>query len=177
MRIYTKTGDKGTTALFGGVRVSKADAQIEAYGSLDELTSVIGLLISGEKNSIRHDFLVGIQKDLYQIMAVLSGATLDLQPLEAKIQSFEQEIDNIQVRLPKLTRFILPGGTERSAIAHICRTQCRRSERTVVAFYSAIKAGEKLNNYKPIIIQYLNRLSDLFFMLAREYSQGKEVTV
>lgn len=168
MSIYTKTGDKGKTSLFGGRRVSKANLQIATYGDVDELTSTIGLIISLDKNQGRKQFLTNIQKDLYQIMAVLSSAKIDVTALSTRITEFERRIDEMESKLPKLTRFILPGGTQTSAVAHIARTVCRRAERSVVAFYET-GGGD------PLILQYLNRLSDLLFVLARQYAGKKEI--
>ncbi|OGK25432.1 ATP:cob(I)alamin adenosyltransferase [Candidatus Roizmanbacteria bacterium RIFCSPHIGHO2_02_FULL_39_9] len=170
MPIYTRTGDKGTTALFGGKRVSKSDLQVEAYGSVDELSSFLGLLIS-KLRTTNHE-LITIQKDLYAIMANLSGAKVDLHYLERRVTEFEKEIDKIDKKLPKLTRFILPGGTEISSLFHICRTFCRRSERNVVKSFSNYKL--QTINYK-LVIKYLNRLSDFFFTLARLHAKDKEV--
>lgn len=175
MSIYTKTGDKGETSLFGGRRVSKANLQIAAYGDIDELTSIMGLIISLDTNKSRRQFLTGIQKDLYQIMAVLSNAKVDMASLFSKIKEFEQKIDFIENQLPKLTRFILPGGTKISSITHIARAVCRRAERSVIAFYEMVDVSTQLKDYKPLILQYLNRLSDLLFVLAREYTGKKEV--
>ncbi|GAB4218637.1 MAG: cob(I)yrinic acid a,c-diamide adenosyltransferase [Candidatus Microgenomates bacterium] len=165
MHIYTKTGDKGETSLFGGKRVLKSDVQIEAYGQIDELTSFIGLVSTITKKD--EQFLIQIQKDLYRIMAYLSGAKINLDFLEKRVLDFEKRIDEIEKNLPKLNNFIIPGADEHSAWFHILRTICRRVERVVV----------KLNQQKPVlnIITYFNRLSDLFFVLARKYGKNKEL--
>lgn len=170
MPIYTRTGDKGTTSLFGGRRVSKSALQVEAYGSVDELSSHIGLVVSKVKDQKSKVYLIEIQKDLYKIMAHLSGSKQDLRFLENQVKTFERKIDGVEKKLPKLTRFILPGGTELSSWFHVLRVICRRAERNVVRF------SEKLNtdNQQPITIKYLNRLSDLFFILARWYGRQKE---
>lgn len=197
MAIYTKTGDDGTTGLFGGKRVKKYDAQIEAYGSVDELTSFIGIVIAklppspsrhqdyGRQARLRRarkkekdrELLAHIQKDLYEMMGVLClpagrqvGGTVELKAIEKHIQLFEKKIDELDKKLPKLTRFILPQGTETSSWFHVLRTVCRRAERNVVRFFN----GQSLRD-REIIVQYLNRLSDLFFMMARWYGKGKEV--
>lgn len=175
MKIYTKTGDKGTTSVFGGRRVSKTDSQIEACGSIDELTSIIGLVATKTEEKEKREFLQKIQVELYQIMAVLSNARMPLIKLELSIQDFEQRIDRIETQYPTPTRFILPGGNELSALSHITRTVCRRAERAVIYFFETNKEGAKLEAQRTIIVQYLNRLSDLFFMLAREYAKGKEI--
>src|SRR3989344_3918100 len=116
MSIYTRTGDLGTTSLFGGKRISKADCQIETYGSIDELTSYIGLVVVKLKNTQDKNLLIQIQKDLYQIMSFLSGAKIDLFFLEKKVLVFEKTIDEIEKKLPKLNKFILPGGNEISSL-------------------------------------------------------------
>ena len=106
MSIYTRTGDSGTTALYGGKRISKADLQVEAYGSIDELTSFIGLVINKLINEKDRIFLISVQKDLYQIMAVLSGANIDLKFLFGeKVLTFENNIDSLEKKLPKLMSF------------------------------------------------------------------------
>lgn len=173
MSIYTKAGDCGETSLFGGKRVKKYDPQIEAYGSVDELTSFLGLVIAKVKNKTHHDLLTHIQKDLYSAMGTLCGATTDLSGLKRRVLDFEQTIDKVDKKIPKLTRFILPQGGEVAALFHIVRSVCRRAERNVIHFFSNNGTMKQWNN--KIIVQYLNRLSDLLFMLARLYSKGKEV--
>ncbi|QQG44365.1 MAG: cob(I)yrinic acid a,c-diamide adenosyltransferase [Candidatus Roizmanbacteria bacterium] len=177
MTIYTKTGDKGKTSLFGGKRVLKCDCNIEAYGSIDELSSIIGLIISKEKNKDKKQLLTDVQKDFYQIMSSISGANVNLASLLKKINFFEQEIKNIELRLPVLNRFILPGGTEIAALLHISRTVCRRAERDVARYFETEKKDHKIQNYKSFILPYLNRLSDLLFIMAREANKNNEVTV
>ena len=168
MSIYTKTGDDGTTSLYGGKRLSKSNPQVEAYGSIDELSSLIGLVIS--KNKKTKKFLTEVQKDLYQIISVLSGATINLGFIEKRVDYFEKTIDRLTKKLPKINNFILPQGSELSSWFHVLRTICRRTERTIIKYYSEYRI---LNNeYK--IIQYFNRLSDLFFTLARHYNNQKE---
>lgn len=174
MPIYTKTGDKGDTSLYGGKRVPKYDSQIEAYGSVDELTSFLGLVIAKINNQSHKDLLTHIQKDLYLAMGTLCGATSDLSGLKKRVVDFEETIDTIDKKLPKLTRFILPQGGETAALFHIARTVCRRSERHVVALFSK-QTTAIVREKRSIIVQYLNRLSDLLFMMARLYSKGKEV--
>ena len=175
MSIYTRTGDKGTTSLYGGKRVSKADLQVEAYGSVDELTSYLGLIHSKVKDLKSKVYLSGIQKDLYKIMAYLSGSKLDLGFLVSRVKNFEKRIDETEKELPKLTRFILPGGTELSSWFHILRTVCRRAERSVVKIFSSNESMKQSRNLA--ILKYLNRLSDLFFTLARFYNKGKDLIV
>lgn len=165
MSIYTKTGDKGETSLYAGKRISKSSFQVGAYGSIDELSSFIGLVLSKIKNKKETDLLTTIQKDLYQIMSYLASAPSNLDHLEERVLKFEKLIDEKGERLPKLTRFILPQGTELSSWFHILRTVCRRAERSVVA----------TRNNQLAIIKYLNRLSDLFFIFARLYNKGREI--
>jgi len=166
MSIYTKTGDDGTTALYGGKRLLKSGLQVEAYGSIDELTSFIGLVKDKTKDKRDKVFLINIQKDLYQIMAFLSRAKLDLKFLEEKVLTFENKINELEKKLPKLNRFILPGGTEISSWFQILRVICRRAERKVIRF-----------NNNIIIVKYLNRLSDLLFVMARNYGKSKEIVL
>jgi len=119
MSIYTRTGDSGTTGLYGGKRISKADCQIETYGSIDELTSYIGLVVVKLKNKQDKNLLIEIQKDLYQIMGFLSGAKTDLLFLENRVLFIEKLIDKIEENLPKLNKFILPGSNEISSLFQI----------------------------------------------------------
>ena len=173
MSIYTRTGDKGTTSLFGGKRVSKSDPQVEAYGSVDELTSYLGLVNSQLVTRESKLFLTEVQKDLHKIMAYLSGAKTDLKFLKKRVKDFEKQIDRLDKKLPKLTRFILPGGNQLSAWFHILRVTCRRSERSVVKYFTSLSQPYTLYP-NPLVIKYLNRLSDLFFTLARFYNKGKD---
>lgn len=172
MPIYTKTGDDGTTALFGGKRVKKYDAQIEAYGNVDELTSYMGLVIAKINNEDHATLLTTIQKDLYRAMGTLCGAETDLSNLTKRVKDFETTIDALDISLPKLTRFILPQGGEVAVLLHITRTICRRAERGVVRFFDTNKVVAE----GKIIVQYLNRLSDLLFTMARYYNRGNEIT-
>ena len=171
MVIYTRTGDKGKTSLYGGKRVSKADLQVEAYGSIDELTSFLGLVNSFNSLTRNSKLLItDIQRDLYQIMSSLSGSNVTVKYLDQRVKEFEKQIDQMDKKLPKLTRFILPGGNEFSAWFHILRTICRRAERNVVRYSETLTT-----NYQLLTtIKYLNRLSDLFFTLARFYNKGKD---
>ena len=167
MKIYTKTGDKGETGLFGGERVSKNSLRIEAYGTIDELNAFIGMTVIEVSDKSVKDLLQKIQNWLFSIGADL--ATPDNEKTK-KLNVFrtpeeyylyiEKEIDNYESKLDELRNFILPGGTKGAALLHICRTITRRAERMVVALNSTVKIG---NN----IIIFLNRLSDLFFVLAR----------
>lgn len=173
MPIYTRTGDAGTTGLYGGKRISKADCQIETYGSIDELTSYIGLVVVKLKNNEESDLLIEIQKDLYKIMGFLSGAKTELSSLEKKVTEFEKNIDLIEEKLPKLNKFIIPGGNEISSLFQILRVLCRKAERRNIDFFNK----SKITDNELIIIKYLNRLSDLFFDLARKYGKDNEVVL
>lgn len=168
MSVYTKTGDDGTTSLFGGKRILKSDAQVEAYGSVDELSSYIGLVSSKLKVKSEKLFLLQIQKDLYKIMACLSGAKIDVRFLDHRVKNFEKKIDEMEKKLTKLTRFILPQGNEASCLFHVVRTVCRRAERKVVNCFN--RSQLPITNYQLLILKYLNRLSDLFFIFSRWYN-------
>lgn len=165
MPIYTKTGDKGETGVYGGKRLSKSDPQIDAYGTVDELSSFIGLVMSRLHNREDKEFLVTIQKDLYVIMSKLSGAPVKTTSLKKSITTFEKHINKLERSLPKLNRFILPQGSEMASWFHVLRTICRRAERKVVR-----------RKAHSDVVQYLNRLSDLFFMMARYYGQEAEIS-
>lgn len=164
MKIYTKTGDDGTTSVFGGRRLSKSDPQVEAYGTIDELSSFIGLLIE-KVSPADKKFITDIQNKLYSIMSLLSGTPLKNTSLQEGVKTIEKRIDEIETKLPKLTQFILPQGGEISSLAHVARTISRRAEREAVK----IKAPSE-------VLQYLNRLSDFFFVLARFYSKKEVLT-
>lgn len=173
MKIYTKTGDQGTTALFGGKRVSKADLRIETYGTVDELNSWIGLLGDQEVNSKRKNFLIDIQDRLFTIGSILAtepgNTKIKIPSLSIQdVQALEKSIDAMDGQLPPMKSFILPGGHQSVSFCHITRTVCRRSERLVIA----------LNNQEavePLVIQYMNRLSDYLFVLSRKISQELDV--
>ena len=167
MKIYTKTGDKGETGLFGGSRVRKDDPRIGAYGDVDELNAWIGAARSLSQNADVDGFLHKIQNDLFDLGALL--ATPDKKRLEGKAMSFickeditylEKAIDRLEVDLKPLQNFILPGGSEVGARLHVARTICRRAERSIVALMSQ----ESVENE---ILIYINRLSDFLFVLAR----------
>lgn len=168
MKIYTKTGDKGTTALYGGKRLSKGDLKIEAYGTVDELNSYIGLTATFLVEKEYHDLLTDIQSRLFDIGTHLAAETgkqnLTIPEIpESKILLLEQYIDKMNEILPELKFFILPGGSQAAATAHIARTVCRRAERCVVRL-------SEVDEVQPVLIQYLNRLSDFLFVLARKFA-------
>ncbi len=165
MKIYTKTGDKGHTALFGGKRVPKDDARVEAYGTLDELNSHIGLLRTCLQDDQCLKWLESIQNHLFVIGSQLAvdpdARNLKLPSLkDENIQMLENAIDWMEGRLEPLKSFILPAGSGAAAQTHIARTVSRRAERRVVSLSG-------LGDYDPRIIIYLNRLSDFLFVLAR----------
>lgn len=173
MKVYTKTGDQGITSLLGGKRVPKSDLRIDAYGTIDELNSFLGLLRDQKVNEKRAGFLKGIQDRLFTIGADLATAPgkdkvkkPDLQ-LE-DIESLEREMDLMEAQLPTLTAFILPGGHQSVSFCHVARTVCRRGERVVVELASLEPVSE-------LVIQYLNRLSDYLFVLGRKMAQELEV--
>jgi cob(I)alamin adenosyltransferase len=166
-RIYTKTGDKGETALGDGRRVSKDHVRVVAYGSVDELNAVVGLLRAHLSNADEAELLRSIQNDLFDVGADLCvpptadetpGTCLRVKPEQAK--RLEEAIDRLNQRLEPLRSFVLPGGAPAAAWCHLARTVCRRAERDVVTL-----AREETVNGEVII--YLNRLSDLLFVLAR----------
>lgn len=164
MKIYTKTGDTGETSLFGGKRVSKDDLRIEAYGTIDELNSQLGLLITHIKDNNIQALLLKIQHRLFDIGSVLAvdpASGIELPGIElSDIEALENAIDNYNQELNPLKSFILPGGSAANAMAHICRTVCRRAERRVIS----LSKEAELDIH---IIKYLNRLSDYFFVLSR----------
>lgn len=167
MKIYTKTGDKGETSLFGGERVSKKSDRIETYGTVDELNSFIGLAVTEVHDPDVRDLLIKIQNQLFIVGSDLAtpktGKTLKLKILRVPpkfYKDIEKAIDHFDAQLESLKNFILPGGSKSAALLHICRTISRRTERRVVALNDTMNVGSN-------IIIFLNRLSDLFFVLAR----------
>jgi cob(I)alamin adenosyltransferase len=162
MAIYTRTGDKGRTSLFSGVRVSKASLRVETYGTVDELNSVIGLVLSFNKNSLKlRRELLKIQQDLLDVGSALANPkSKPLNYLEKRVKEFENFIDEMTKSLPPLKNFILPGGGKTGATLNLARTVCRRAERRIVA----LSSQEKIDGN---IIVYFNRLSDLLFVMAR----------
>ncbi len=170
MRIYTRTGDQGDTGLFGGGRVPKDHPRVEAYGDVDELNAVLGLARSIEMMPRIDEVLAPIQRDLFSLGALLATPQPDKvkQQLEKarideeRIAQLERAIDDGEAELEPLEAFILPGGTPKSAALHVARTVCRRAERRVIAL-----AHDAAITVPPIVIVYLNRLSDLLFVLAR----------
>jgi cob(I)alamin adenosyltransferase len=168
MKIYTKTGDEGTTSLFGGKRVSKADLRIDSYGTVDELNSYIGLLRDQEVNKKRKEVLIEVQDRLFTVGSILAtelGNTKVKIPalIESDIQFLEKEIDKMDAELPPMKFFVLPGGHSSVSFGHVARTVCRRAERLIIE----LNNQEKID---PMVIKYMNRLSDYLFMLCRKMS-------
>ena len=172
MKVYTKVGDKGTTAFFGCGMIQKDDPRIEALGAVDELNSVIGVTLAMVTDAELQNVLTKIQHDLFQVGADLAGSALEKKALpritQVHIQEVEQAIDRIEERLGVPTKFILPGGTQSSAFLHLCRAITRRSERELVKAKGVI-------DISPDLMIYVNRLSDFFFMLARQANNEKDV--
>ncbi len=175
MKIYTKTGDKGTTSLIGGTRVEKNHYRLEAYGTIDELNSFLGLLRSKTKEEPVKEIILDIQNTLFSVGAYLAlekntKKIPDYAIISAeKVTKLEEIIDKIQDNLPKLTNFIIYGEDELSAICHVCRAVSRRAERNITTVNQEDKVDDNL-------LKYINRLSDFLFILARYYTktEGKE---
>lgn len=180
MKIYTKTGDAGTTALFGGSRVPKHNIRIESYGTVDELNSTIGLVRSQDIDEHSKKILIQIQNKLFTI-----GSTLATDPKRAVLRSgeerlkiervneehiklLEDEMDSMNENLPDLTHFVLPGGSTAVSYCHIARTVCRRAERRATLL-------NETEHIDPLVLKYLNRLSDYLFVLARKLSKDLDV--
>lgn len=167
MKIYTKTGDKGTTSLVGGTRVPKTHIRLEAYGTVDELNSNLGLLITYLTDNRDKKFLQHVQDKLFAVGSHLATDQEKIKLYEisvitpALIEAIEQEIDYLDTLLTPLSNFILPGGSRGAAICHICRTVCRRAERRILALAEQVEISSEL-------LIYVNRLSDYLFTLSRK---------
>jgi len=165
MKIYTKTGDGGETGLFRGPRVPKHDPRVDAYGNVDELNALLGVLLPEIQDQEIRDLIASIQHELFEVGADLATPQQADRGHEMRIPHsmtarLEAAIDRFEERLPELTQFILPGGSKGGALLHYARTICRRAERKV----SRLKEQQMMD---PEILVYLNRLSDLLFVLAR----------
>ena len=180
-RLYTRSGDTGQTALFGGGRVPKDHPRVEAYGCVDELNATLGVTVSFLKQRRLTAGLPGIQNELFNIGSELTSETsanraaeagrLFREP-EARIAALERLIDEYDAKVPPLSTFVLPSGTQAGALLHLARTVCRRTERAIVRLASE----EPVN---PAILKYINRLSDLLFVLSRYVNKaaGKAETL
>jgi len=172
-KIYTKTGDEGTTSLLGGKRVPKYHERIEAYGTVDELIAYIGLIRDQKIKTIHKDFLLWIQDRLMVAAAILAADCENCEHKvpklpETDITAIEKMIDQLEEQLPVLDSFILPGGHTVVSYAHIARNVCRRAERL------SIKVNES-TRCCPVVVKFLNRLSDYLFVLARMLGKEKKV--
>jgi len=169
MRIYTKTGDKGNTPLLGGKKVLKSNYRIEAYGTIDELNSFLGLLRDHDVNKPYREILIKIQERLFTIGSILASdpgkSKVKIPALsEDDVHFLESSIDEMDEKLPEMRFFVLPGGHEAVSVCHIARTVCRRAERRVVELREKEQMPE-------ILLVFLNRLSDFLFVLARSITQ------
>ena len=168
MKIYTKTGDAGETGLIDGSRVGKDDARVAAYGEVDELNAALGVARAHATADRDVDLLHAVQKDLFALGAQLADPQARIGSRKHKaaltaghVEALEKAIDERQAALPPLQAFLLPGGTPEGAFLHLARTVCRRAERAVVSL-------SRREAVDPLVVAYLNRLSDLLFVLARE---------
>lgn len=181
MPIYTKTGDKGTTSLMDGTRVSKDDLRVDTYGSVDELNSQLGVVLAYLQGTSYEDLLkkdlLAIQKDLLTIGAILADpqAKVDdklIKRLDDQVGTFETRIDEMTKQMPELKNFILPGGGKPGALLHLARTIARRVERKITSLVQK-------ESVELVIIRYFNRLSDLLFTMSRyiNYQEGNQETI
>ena len=165
--VYTKTGDKGTTGLIGGTRVPKSHIRLESYGTVDELNSNLGLLMTYLTNENDRNFILAVQHKLFSIGSHLATDQEKVQLKEVSIifpedvEAIEQEIDKNDEILPQMHAFVIPGGSRGASICHICRTVCRRAERRILALSETCTISADL-------LAYVNRLSDYLFVLARK---------
>ncbi|MBI3002393.1 MAG: cob(I)yrinic acid a,c-diamide adenosyltransferase [candidate division NC10 bacterium] len=167
MKIYTRTGDKGKTGLFDGTRVSKADVRVEAYGAVDETSALLGVAAANTTDVELQGILQDLQRDLFAVGAQLADPKWGVKARKEKtrlsqsrVAELEALIDRAEAELPPLKRFILPGGSPAGAVLHLARTVCRRAERRIVALAATVTVS-------PVLLAYVNRLSDLLFVLAR----------
>ncbi len=174
MKIYTKTGDDGTTGLVGGSRVKKFDLRLEAYGTIDELNATLGVIGSASLPADVAGLIINIQNKLFNIGSLLASDekgksfTAGLSITENDIKTLENAIDNYQEQLPELNSFILPGGDFVTSQCHVARTVCRRAERRILEF-------AELSEVQSEIVVYINRLSDLLFVLSRKLAAVNKV--
>jgi len=174
VKIYTKTGDRGETSLFDGTRVLKTDPRVSAYGDVDEVQAALGVAAAAGLDRDLADMVVSIQRDLFALGARLADPSHRIAPRVSKIvvnedsvARLEQWIDRLESELPPLRHFILAGGAAPGAALHLARTVCRRAERATLALGDAVE---------PVVLAYLNRLSDLLFVMARASNRRAGVT-
>jgi cob(I)alamin adenosyltransferase len=169
-RIYTRSGDSGETSLGDGSRVSKLDGRIVAFGTVDELNSLLGVVLAGDVPAEIRPVLERVQNELFDVGADISvpfGIPDRLRVVQSQIDALEADCDRFNADLPELRSFVLPGGGEAAARLHVARTVCRRAER------DALAAAEQAE-LNPLVPVYLNRLSDLLFILARTANSGAD---
>ncbi len=170
-RIYTRGGDKGETSLGDGSRASKLDCRIGAFGTVDELNAAIGVVLAGDLEDEARPVLERVQNELFDVGADLSVpygvGDGRLRVTQEQIDALEQDCDRFNADLPELKSFVLPGGTESAARLHVARTVCRRAERDTLTASKEVELN-------PLVLVYLNRLSDLLFILARAANAGRE---
>lgn len=165
-RVYTRTGDKGMTSLVGGVRIKKSDVRLEAYGTVDELSAHLGLLAAMLPDGDDRNTVIRIQNNLFNVCTHLATdqSQTPLYPsahlADGEVAFLEQEVDRMMGLLPERQGFVLPGGTQAAAQAHVARTVCRRAERRIAALAEVAEVGDEMQ-------QYVNRLSDYLFVLAK----------
>ena len=177
-KVYTRTGDKGETSLVGGVRIKKSHIRLEAYGTVDELSAHLGMLVAMMKENEERDFLVRTQNNLFNVCTHLATdqSQTPLYPsahlADGETTLLEQRVDNLMKQLPERQGFVLPGGVPAACQAHICRTVCRRAERRIAALAEEAQIA-------PEMQQYVNRLSDYLFVLAKiiNFNEGKSEIV
>lgn len=173
MKVYTKKGDKGETSLLGGVRMMKNAVRIDAYGTVDELNSYIGLIRDQEINASSINELLEIQDRLFTLGSYLASAPGSKMKLpgftEKDVENLENWIDQMETELEPMKSFVLPGGHPTVSFCHIARCVCRRAERIMVS----VSESEEIN---PVLIQYMNRLSDYLFVLSRKLSKDLKAT-
>lgn len=174
-KVYTRTGDNGTTSLVGGIRIRKSDARLEAYGTVDELSANLGLLAAMLPEGEERSLIIRTQNNLFNVGTHLATdqSQTPLYPSahlpEGETELLEQAIDQMNARLPEAQGFILPGGCQAAAQSHVCRTVCRRAERRIAALAETATISDEIQ-------QYINRLSDFLFVLAKiiNFNTGQE---
>ena len=177
-KVYTRTGDQGETSLVGGVRIKKSNIRLEAYGTVDELSAHLGMLVAMMKNGEEREFVIRVQNNLFNVCTHLATdqSQTPLYPsahlADGEIAALEQRIDNLMKHLPERQGFVLPGGVPAACQAHICRTVCRRAERRIAALAEEAQIA-------PEMQQFVNRLSDYLFVLAKiiNFNEGKSEIV